>query len=217
MCHVFVVCLLPLVVHIPQTHATCLYVSCVCGMCTTSGSTHPQTCVNVLWHSSVCVLPLVVHIPQTHTTCLHVSCVCGVCTTSFWHYVYYRLLMSICIAVYKAVVLFCHLRCFRLFFLLCLLLGWRLVVMCAGFVCWYTPYPPLLLVLQPLDHFVPLWHSSFKETKCFLPAHSCGEPSWSRSSKLGLRPPGLEFRILCLKGSVISFISPCSGGSTDLV
>ena len=30
---------------------------------------------------------------------------------------------------------------------------------------------------------------------------------------LGLRPPGLEFRILCLEGSVISIISPSSGGS----
>ena len=30
---------------------------------------------------------------------------------------------------------------------------------------------------------------------------------------LGLRPPGLEFRIMFLGGSVISFISPSSGGS----
>ena len=30
---------------------------------------------------------------------------------------------------------------------------------------------------------------------------------------LDLRPPGFEFRILCLKDSVISFISPSSGGS----
>ena len=30
---------------------------------------------------------------------------------------------------------------------------------------------------------------------------------------LGLRPPGLEFRILWLEDSVISFISPSSGGS----
>ena len=30
---------------------------------------------------------------------------------------------------------------------------------------------------------------------------------------LGLRPPGLEFRILCLENSVISIISPSSGGS----
>ena len=29
---------------------------------------------------------------------------------------------------------------------------------------------------------------------------------------LGLRPPGLEFRILCLEDSVISFISPSPGG-----
>ena len=30
---------------------------------------------------------------------------------------------------------------------------------------------------------------------------------------LGLRPSGLEFRILCLEDVVISFISPSSGGS----
>ena len=36
-----------------------------------------------------------------------------------------------------------------------------------------------------------------------------------RDSVLGLRPPGFEFRILCLEGSVISIISPSSGGSPD--
>ena len=41
----------------------------------------------------------------------------------------------------------------------------------------------------------------------------CGEPAWPRGSVLGLRPPGLEFRVLCLKDSVISIISPSSGGS----
>ena len=41
----------------------------------------------------------------------------------------------------------------------------------------------------------------------------CWEPPCPRSSLLGLRPPGLEFRILCLEDSVISFISPSSGGS----
>ena len=40
----------------------------------------------------------------------------------------------------------------------------------------------------------------------------CGEPPWPRGSVLGLRPPGLEFRILCLEDSVISIISPSSGG-----
>ena len=39
------------------------------------------------------------------------------------------------------------------------------------------------------------------------------EPPWPRSSVLGLRPPGLEFRVLCLENSVISIISPSSGGS----
>ena len=41
----------------------------------------------------------------------------------------------------------------------------------------------------------------------------CGEPPWPRGSLLGLRPPGLEFRILCLEDSVISIISQSSGGS----
>ena len=41
----------------------------------------------------------------------------------------------------------------------------------------------------------------------------CGVPTWPRGSVLGLRPPGFEFRILCLEDSVISIISPSSGGS----
>ena len=41
----------------------------------------------------------------------------------------------------------------------------------------------------------------------------CGEPLWSKGSVLGHRPPGLEFRILCLEGCVISFSSPSPGGS----
>ena len=40
-----------------------------------------------------------------------------------------------------------------------------------------------------------------------------GEPPWPRGSVLGLGPPGLEFRILCLEDCVISIISPSSGGS----
>ena len=40
---------------------------------------------------------------------------------------------------------------------------------------------------------------------------------YSRGSVLDLRPPGREFRIMCLEGSVISFISPSSGGSPGLV
>ena len=34
-----------------------------------------------------------------------------------------------------------------------------------------------------------------------------------RDREVGLRPPGLEFRILCLEDSVISIISTPSGGS----
>ena len=58
----------------------------------------------------------------------------------------------------------------------------------------------------------------FQRNKMFLP-HSLvhiqyyGEPSLSRGSGLGLRPPGLEFQIPCLEGSVISSISPSPRGS----
>ena len=55
-----------------------------------------------------------------------------------------------------------------------------------------------------------------KETKMFLPHPrvKLGIVGSLRDREvLGLRPPGLEFRILCLEDSVISFISPSSGGS----
>ena len=39
------------------------------------------------------------------------------------------------------------------------------------------------------------------------------DPLRPRGSVFGLRPPGFEFRILCLEGSVTSFISPSSGFS----
>ena len=38
----------------------------------------------------------------------------------------------------------------------------------------------------------------------------CGEPPLTRGKVLGLRTTGLEFRSLCLEGSVISFISLCA-------
>ena len=41
----------------------------------------------------------------------------------------------------------------------------------------------------------------------------CGELPCPRGSVLGLRSPGLLFRILCLEGSVIPFITPSSGRS----
>ena len=40
----------------------------------------------------------------------------------------------------------------------------------------------------------------------------CGESQLPRGSVVGLRSPGLEFRSLCLEGSVMSLISPSSGG-----
>ena len=61
-----------------------------------------------------------------------------------------------------------------------------------------------------------------KKQTMFLPRslvniNYCGEPPWPRGSVLGLRPPGLEFQIFYLggggEGSVISLISPSSGGS----
>ena len=56
----------------------------------------------------------------------------------------------------------------------------------------------------------PLWPPSYKETKCFVKIQYCGEPPWPRGSVIGLRLPGLEFRSVCLEGSVISL---SSGGS----
>ena len=58
----------------------------------------------------------------------------------------------------------------------------------------------------------PLRSSSLKK-KCFfhrslVKIKYCGEHPWPRGSLLGLRPPGLEFRILCREVSVISSISP---------
>ena len=61
-----------------------------------------------------------------------------------------------------------------------------------------------------------------KETKMLLP-HPCVKISIVGSLRdrevavLGLRPPGLEFRIRCLENSVISIISSSSGGSPSPV
>ena len=60
-----------------------------------------------------------------------------------------------------------------------------------------------------------------KKTKMFLPHPRVKliivGSLRDREGVLGLRPPGLEFRILCLEDSVISFISPSSGGSSGPV
>ena len=57
-----------------------------------------------------------------------------------------------------------------------------------------------------------------KETEMFLPhprvkVSIVGNLRDREVALLGLRPPGLEFRILCLEDSVISIISTSSGGS----
>ena len=62
---------------------------------------------------------------------------------------------------------------------------------------------------------IPTQALKCQRNKTFLPRslvkiQYCGEPPWPRGSVLGLRPPGLEFRILCLEGSVVSFITPSS-------
>ena len=63
------------------------------------------------------------------------------------------------------------------------------------------------------------WNCSRKMflSRSMLKNKHCGEPPWPRGSVIGLRPSGLEFWILCLEGSVISFISPSSGGSPGSV
>ena len=62
----------------------------------------------------------------------------------------------------------------------------------------------------------PLWPLSLKKKMFLIRAivkiQYCGEPPWPEGSVLGLKPPGLEIRILCL-GNVISSISPSSWGS----
>ena len=64
----------------------------------------------------------------------------------------------------------------------------------------------------------PFWNSSFLETICFFTTHSySGEPLWPRHSVIGLRPPQLKFRILCLEDSVVWFVSPSSWGSPGSV
>ena len=42
--------------------------------------------------------------------------------------------------------------------------------------------------------------------RSFVKIKQSEKPPWLRGSVLDLRPPGLEFRIMCLNGSVISFI-----------
>ena len=55
----------------------------------------------------------------------------------------------------------------------------------------------------------PLCPQSFKGTqfpRWFAKIQYCGEPPWPRGSVLGLRPPGLEFRVPCLEDRFTSFI-----------
>ena len=58
-------------------------------------------------------------------------------------------------------------------------------------------------------------HSGQVSSRSRVEIEYCGEPPCSRGSVIGLKPPGIKFRIMCLEGSVISFIpqsSKCSPG-----
>ena len=63
---------------------------------------------------------------------------------------------------------------------------------------WLAPLPftPKLGVWFPVS---AVW----KKQNCFFPStcesQYCGEPPWPRGNVLDLRPPGLEFRIPCLR------------------
>ena len=82
--------------------------------------------------------------------------------------------------------------------------------------CWpvlliWIVYPIGYLHILPNKPKIHLYSSSILIIFLNLFSQYCGEPPWPRSSVLGLRPPGFEFRILCLEDSVISIISPSSG------
>ena len=91
------------------------------------------------------------------------------------------------------------------------------------------------MIYQSTAHFHPIhrytgrgpWCSGFKsclpgksgiqvsKKQIFLPCslvqiQYCGEPPRPTCSELGLRPPGYEFQVLCLEGSVILPIAPSS-------
>ena len=42
-------------------------------------------------------------------------------------------------------------------------------------------------------------------TSSLIKVYYCGEPTWRRGSVLGLEPPGIRFRILCLKVLLAQF------------
>ena len=99
----------------------------------------------------------------------------------------------------------------------------------SGGVCPQTQVVLLVLLSWALVRWLklPAWkirdrvfepHSGPQVSKMFLSRSFvkikyCREPQWHRVIVLGLSPPELEFRILCLKGSVTSFNSPSSEGS----
>ena len=69
--------------------------------------------------------------------------------------------------------------------------GWMI-----GHVIWILALPQPWASITKLSHMIQMIQYRWK-------------PPWSRGSMLGLTPPGLKFRILCLEREcIISFISP---------
>ena len=60
---------------------------------------------------------------------------------------------------------------------------------------------------------VPRFCIQVSKKHTFLPRSLLWGASVIQRWRFGLRSPGLEFRIMCMECSVISFISPSSGGS----
>ena len=52
----------------------------------------------------------------------------------------------------------------------------------------------------------------FQSHRSLVMIQYCGEPPWPRGTVLDLKPPALEFRIMCLEGSIISMILSSSWG-----
>ena len=99
---------------------------------------------------------------------------------------------------------------------------WVRILVCSDICHRGCAYTPLQSVQRPgtcvLSTVLSRSGIPVSRKQKFLP-HSlvkiryCGEPPWPRGSVLGFRPLELEFRIMCLEDSVISFVLPPLRGS----
>ena len=83
-------------------------------------------------------------------------------------------------------------------------------------LAWASPFNAVCLESRDRG-FVHRSGIQISKKKVFLPRslvkiQYCGESPWPTGSVFDLTSPGLEFRILCVVSSVISFISRSSGG-----